>query len=72
MATPHGAGSFALQGARPLPPKLDAVEFQGLGPETGCRMQLDDRLYHIISYYIILYHIVLYYIVLYYRNKKGL
>lgn len=30
MATPHGAGSFALQGARPLPPKLvDAVEFQG-------------------------------------------
>lgn len=45
MATPHGAGSFALQGARPLPPKLvDAVEFQGLGPETGCRMRLDDRL----------------------------
>ena len=39
MATPHGAGSFALQGARPLPPKLVDAAVEGDGTRNW--MQLD-------------------------------
>lgn len=29
MAVPHGAGSFALQGPRPLPPKMEGSVCKG-------------------------------------------
>ena len=29
MAVPHGAGSFALQGPRPVPPKMEGLVYKG-------------------------------------------